>query len=400
MRDGLESLKGSGNRSRRVDSGTMSSNNLRLLVDCRKAWDAGIGTYIRNVVPRVLRRLPLAYVRVLVAPGTTGQHGYLDCPQLKFIEDAGSPLGLREQWGLRRCLQAGEVFWATSLAHPLFWHGPVMATVHDVAQLALDSRSAGGGGVKYAARLYLESLRRRAGLLLFISEFTAREFSRHVGQPRGMIGVTPLGVDAGWFEAKAPVSPGTRPYFISVGSIRPHKNLHTLLAAFSQVRDQLPHDLVIIGKHNGFRTRESGFQELLAPLGERVRFLGGVDDATLRQQVAGATALVFPSLYEGFGLPPLEAMAAGCPVIASRAGAVVEVCGDKARYFEARDTDSLAAALLTLAGMPPEARRSQVHMGREWARQYSWERTADLTAQALCTHFNLGQAAFSGAAHG
>lgn len=378
----------------------MSANDLRFLVDCRKAWDAGIGTYIRNVVPRVLLRLPPASVRVLVAPGTTGLHGYLDCLQLEFIEDASSPLSLKEQWDLRRCLQTGEVFWATSLAHPLFWHGPLMATVHDVAQLALDNRSAGGGIVKYAARLYLESLRRRAGQLLFISEFTAREFIRHVGQPRGMSRVTPLGVDADWFEVKAPVSPGTRPYFISVGSIRPHKNLHTLLSAFSLVRDQLPHDLVIIGKHDGFRTSESGFQELLAPLGERVRFLGEVDDSTLRQKVAGATALVFPSLYEGFGLPPLEAMAAGCPVIASRAGAVVEVCGDKARYFEPRDSDSLAAALLTQAGIPPEDRRSEVRLGREWARQYSWERTADLTAQALCTHFNLGQVAFSGAAHG
>lgn len=378
----------------------MSTSALRLLVDCRKAWDAGIGTYIRHVVPRVLRRLPLTSVRVLVAPGTAKQHDYLDCPQVEFIEDAGSPLGLREQWGLRRRLQVDEVFWATSLAHPLFWRGPLMATVHDVAQLALDSRSAGGRLVQCAARLYLESLRRRAAQLLFISEFSAREFKHHVGQPRGLTKVTPLGVDAGWFDVREPVSPGGRPYFICVGSIRPHKNLQTLLAAFRQVLDKLPHDLVIVGKHDGFRTRESGFQELLAPLRERVRFLGGVDDAILRRQVAGATALVFPSRYEGFGLPPLEAMAAGCPVIASRAGAVVEVCGDAVRYFETRSADSLAAALMAQAGISPGDRLAQVHRGREWVRQYSWERTADLTAQALCARFNLGSPARRGAEHG
>lgn len=368
----------------------MSANDRRLMVDCRKAWDAGIGTYIRHVVPRVLRRLPLASVRVLVAPGTAKQHGYLDCPQAVFIEDAGAPLGVKEQWGLRRRLRVDEVFWATSLAHPLFWRGPLIATVHDVAQLALDTRSAGGRFVKYAALLYLESLRRRAGQLLFVSEFTAREFNRHVGQPRGLTTVTPLGVDAGWFDVQEPVSPGGRPYFICVGSIRPHKNLRTLLAAFRQVLHKLPHDLVIVGKHDGFRTRESGFQELLAPLGDRVRFLGSVDDATLRRQVAGATALVFPSRYEGFGLPPLEAMAAGCPVIASRAGAVVEVCGDGARYFETHSADSLATALLAQAGIPTADRLAQVDRGREWVRQYSWERTADLTAQALCTRFGAG----------
>jgi glycosyltransferase involved in cell wall biosynthesis len=378
-----------------------SSDVPRLMVDCRKAWDAGIGTYIRHVIPGVLRRLPpFVSVRVLVAPGTVAQHGYLDSLPVEFIEDAGFPLSLSEQWYLRQHLLDGEIFWATSLAHPLLGRGPLMATVYDVAQLALDSRSAGGRFVQCAARLYLESLRRRAGQLLFISEFTASEFKRHVGPARGLTHVAPLGVDADWFEAYAPVSLGIRPYFISVGSIRPHKNLRTLLAAFRQVLDQLPHDLVIVGKHEGFRTRESGFEELLAPLGERVRFLGGVDDATLRQQVAGATALIFPSLYEGFGLPPVEAMAAGCPVIASRAGAVVEVCGDAARYFETSSADSLAAALLEQAGISTENRLAQVLRGRDWARQYSWERTADLTAQALRARFGLDQFFVHGAAHG
>lgn len=361
-----------------------------LLVDCRKAWDAGIGTYIRNVVPRVLRRLPPTPVRVLVAPGAAGRHSYLDALQVEFVEDAGRPLGAAEQWHLRRTLQANEIFWATSLAHPLFRRGPMMATVHDVAQLALDTRSAGGLLVQGAARLYLASLRRRAGLLLFISDFTAGEFGRYVGSPRGAARVTSLGVDAGWFEAQPPRPPEGRPYFICVGSIRPHKNLHTLLAAFAQVLDQLPHELVIVGQHEGFRTRDSGLQESLVPLGERVRFLGAADDVVLRQQVAGAAALVFPSLYEGFGLPPLEAMAAACPVIASRAGAVAEVCGTAARYFETRSAESLAAALLDQARLSPEDRQAQVQRGRERALQYSWERTADLTAQALCAHFGLG----------
>lgn len=360
-----------------------------LLIDCRKAWDAGIGTYIRSVVPRVLQRMPLVPVRVLVAAGTARQHGYLGGAQVEFIEDVGPPLGLREQWTLRRHLRGNEVFWATSLAHPLFWRGPLMATVYDVAQLALDRRTAGGRLVQCAARLYLESLRRRAAQLLFISEFTAGEFERLVGLPRGAARVTPLGVDAGWFDVQEPVRSGERPYFISVGSIRPHKNLRTLLLAFRQVMNQLPHDLVFIGRHEGFRTRESGFQELMEPLGERVRFLGAVDDATLRQQVAGATALVFPSLYEGFGLPPLEAMAAGCPVIASRVGAVVEVCADAVRYFEARSTESLGEALLAQAAMSAEDRVLQAQRGREWARQYNWERTADLTAQTLCARFGL-----------
>lgn len=376
------------------------SQVLNLLVDCRKAWDAGIGTYIRNLVPRVLRRLPLGSVRILIASGTATQHAYLDDLPVKFVEEAGRPLSLQEQWKLRQLVREDEIFWATSLAHPLFWRGPMMATVHDVAQLALDRRMAGGWGVKLAARLYLQSLRRQAQQLFFISEFTAAEFGRHVGTPSGACAVTPLGVDPGWFDAQELPHGEGRPYFISVGSIRPHKNLHTLLVAFRQVAGQLPHDLVIVGKQDGFRTRASGLQELLAPLGRRVRFLGGVDEATLREQVAGASALVFPSLYEGFGLPPLEAMAAGCPVIASRAGAVVEVCGGAARYFETGSTDALAAALLAQAVVTHDERLTQVQRGREWVRQYNWERTADLTARALLSRFSDGDSLAHEVEHG
>lgn len=365
----------------------LPSEATAVLVDCRKAWDAGIGTYIRNVVPRVLRRLPPMSVRVLIAPGTRTTHDYLDSDRLEFVEDAGASFSLVEQWTLRRIVSSREVFWATSLAHPLLWRGPIAATVHDVAQLALEPRLVGGRLVRFAAWLYLGSLRRRAKQLLFISNFTAKEFNQRVGSPYGGTCVTPLGVDPGWFEIPPPAHPSVRPYFISVGSIRPHKNLATLLTAFRQVMYKLPHDLVIVGRQDGFRTRDSGFNELLAPLGERVRFLGLVEDATLRREVAGAAALVFPSLYEGFGLPPLEAMAAGCPVIASRAGAVMEVCGDAARYFDARDPTSLASALLAQAALTTEETQQQVQRGREWASRYSWERTADLTAQALCNCF-------------
>jgi len=361
-------------------------NPLQMVVDCRKSHDAGIGTYIRNVVPRVLRQLPLARVRVLIAPGSASHAtSWIDAPRVELVEDAGRPLGLREQGALRRLLAADEVFWATSLAHPLFRSGPMVATVHDVAQLTLDRHSAGGKLVQLAARCYLQSLRRCSDVLLFNSTFTEREFNRYVGAPAAVSAVTPLGVSPAWFDALPQRSVGSDhpPYFICVGSIRPHKNLRALLVAFARVLKQLPHDLVIVGQHQGLRTREGDFAQLLAPLGERGRFLGAVDDATLRQWVAGAQALVFPSLYEGFGLPALEAMAAGCPVIASSAGALPEVCGPAASYFDPYSVDALAAALLAHARMTTEARQNQVRQGLALARRYDWGRTADLTAQAI-----------------
>jgi glycosyltransferase involved in cell wall biosynthesis len=369
-------------------------NPIQMVVDCRKSQDAGIGTYIRNVVPRVLQQLSLARARVIVTPGSASHaSSWLDVSRVELIEFPARPLGLREQEALRRLLSADEIFWATSLAHPLFRRGAMVATVHDVAQLALDHHSAGGRLVQLATRCYLQSLRRCSDVLLFNSAFTEREFNRYVGAPVAASAVTPLGVAPMWFDAQPRVTirSGQRPYFICVGSIRPHKNLRTLLVAFARALNQLPHDLVIVGQHEGLRTRESGFLQLLAPLGERVRFLGAVDDATLLPWVAGADALVFPSLYEGFGLPALEAMAAGCPVLASSAGALAEVCGPVARYFDPRSVEALGVALLAQAHLGADARQIQVQQGRLRARKYSWDQTAELTTQAITRYLTPGR---------
>jgi glycosyltransferase involved in cell wall biosynthesis len=103
----------------------------------------------------------------------------------------------------------------------------------------------------------------------------------------------------------------------------------------------------------------------------------------LHRWVAHADAMVFPSLYEGFGLPPLEAMAAGCPVLCSTAGALREGCAEAARYFDPRDTASLQQCLLAQAAAGAAEREEQVERGLARARSHDWERTADQAALVL-----------------
>lgn len=370
-------------------SGTENAASIKLVVDCRKAHDSGIGTYIRGVVPRVLRMLPLASVRVLIAPGTVSQHGYLNYPDVEYVESAGRPLGLGEQWRLRRIIRPGEIFWSTSLAHPLFFRGSLVTTVHDVAQVVLDAKAAGGSLAKLAAGILLQSLRKSANLLLFSSSFTRQQFLEYVGEPHYRASVIPLGVEPWWFDVAS--LPGdalpARPYFICVGNIRPHKNLRTLLSAFGIVLSKVPHDLVIVGQMEGLRTKDKDFPTLLTALGDRVRFLGQVDDSTLLRWVSGAQAMVLPSLYEGFGLPALEAMAAGCPVIASSAGALPEVCGSVATFFDPRSVDALVDTLVSHVKMSDANRRNKVLKGIERAKGFSWDRTAELTAKEILENF-------------
>lgn len=357
---------------------------MRILIDARKAFDSGIGTYIRCVVPRVVRRLPEAEFIVAVEPGGAARHDYLRHTHVAFVEMSSPPLGVREQAELRHVTRGVDYFWATSLAHPVFSRTPMIVTVHDVAQLATRLPGSVDWLVKAAASLYFRSLRGTARLVLFNSSFTQHEFERYIGRARADTRVTPLGVDPAWFDTgKAPDAKEARPYLICVGNLRPHKNLLLLLQAFAMVTDTLPHDLVLVGKAEGFLPSDAATRAALSRLGARARFSGFLSDIDLREAVAGADAVVVPSLYEGFGLPALEAMAAGVPVIAARAAALPEVCGPCARYFDPDSRDALVQALNGHASMGSGERRERVAQGIERAREFTWDETARLTADAI-----------------
>jgi glycosyltransferase involved in cell wall biosynthesis len=170
-------------------------------------------------------------------------------------------------------------------------------------------------------------------------------------------------------------------YLLFVGTIEPRKNLTTLFKAFSllpqETRRAFP---LLLAGHRGWRTDE--IYEAAQPLQREgtVKFLGGVDDALLPRLYAGATIFVFLSLDEGFGLPPLEAMACGTPVIISDAEALVEVSGPAAVVVPRTDVEALEAAMTRLLG-DPEERRRMGEAGRRHAAQFTWERAAAQTIE-------------------
>jgi glycosyltransferase involved in cell wall biosynthesis len=359
----------------------------RLVVDARKAFDAGIGTYIHETVPRVLQRLDVETV-VLVPHGQADRHNYLGDAHGAVQEIDAAPLTIAEQWELRRRIGPQDLFWATSLAHPMLSAGEVVATVHDVAQIAAPQDVAAVALTRAAARLMFDHLRRRALALIAISEFTRDEFVRCVGRPvRGEISAVHLGVTEEWFrphEGPSARSGRAAPYFICVGSVRPHKNVERLVRSFAMVAPSVPHDLLVVGLPPADGVHQAWRAEIPEAQRDRVRFTGHVTDTDLRALVAGADALVFPSLYEGFGLPALEAMAAGCPVLISHCSALLEVCGDAAAdTFDARSTDQMAAALRRHAARSATEREVIVERGRARAARFSWESTATQTAALL-----------------
>lgn len=159
-----------------------------------------------------------------------------------------------------------------------------------------------------------------------------------------------------------------KPFLLYVGNIKPHKNLRFLIRAFQHIADRVPYDLILVGRKEGFLTGDDTIGSLVDGWEDRIRFTGWVEDATLQQYVAQAEAMVFPSLYEGFGLPPLEALAAGTTILVSDIPVMREVCGEDAVYFDPRDEKSLADEILCLSEMKRDCKR-------EHKIKYHWEDT-------------------------
>ncbi|MEX2570288.1 MAG: glycosyltransferase family 1 protein [Gemmatimonadota bacterium] len=351
-------------------------------VDARMIDASGVGTYLKQLLPRLALRGPDIDFVLLARPELVRDRGWEKMANVRIVECDAPLYSIREQFALSAATPRGtDLFWSPHYVIPLLRRGPLLVTVHDVCHLAL-SRMLPGPAARLYARTMFQMVRRRADAIIMDSEFTRREFLRLVGTPRAQPEVIHIGVDASWSAAAARERPSPdRPYFIHVGNIKPHKNLRTLLEAFAQVEDELDEDLLLVGRRDGLIVGDPEATALAASMADRVRFTGVLEDEELQSLVAGATALVFPSLYEGFGLPPLEAMAAGCPTIVADAASMPEVCGDAVRYFDPHDAAALAREMRAVASEPPSRERRE--HARRHAEGFNWDRAAERTDRVI-----------------
>jgi glycosyltransferase involved in cell wall biosynthesis len=248
-----------------------------------------------------------------------------------------------------------------------------VVTIHDASVYAVPEAYSFAFRTWYRAMLPIVGKRSRR--VVTVSEFSRGELSRWAGIPSEKVDVIHLGAEHILQTTAAPdiltrlgVQPGQ--YILTVGSRTPHKNLHAVTTAVSQLGSDCP-PLIIAGGTNS---------RIFAPSGAGHPFCeaGYVTDGELRALYQHAMCFVYLSLYEGFGLPPLEAMACGCPTIVSNSASLPEVCGDAVLYCSPRDADDITAKLRVLirdSGQRDELRRR----GLNRARSFTW----DLASRAL-----------------
>lgn len=342
----------------------------------------GIGTVASELMQRLqvapsLDLLPFEYAPVASGqiPGAVAVGRFQPQAALSLATGMAFP-------AMQRRLQGRvDLVHATDHYVPRLRGVPVLATLMDAIPLSHPE------WVAYRFKSLMNEAWRRsahwADHVLTISEFSKGEIARWFRLPESRISVIPLGVDSRWFE-RPEVGEFERVrriyalperYFLFVGTLQPRKNLERLVQAHALLPASLRRDcpLIVVGR------RGWGCEDLAGRLEggvlPDVRWLSYVPDGDLPVMLAAATALVFPSLYEGFGLPVLEAFAAGTPVIASAATSVPEVAGDAALLVDPMDAAGWCDSMRMLAGDEALAERLR-DKGRARARLFSWEQTA------------------------
>ena len=370
-------------------------------VDARPAafsQKTGVGYYTWNL----LRLLPV------VDPATDYVAWYLDArgPRRRIVS-YGPRLRERrtripsrwfemasERWELPRLewFLRFDVLLAPNFVPPPSRRGRLVVTVHDLAFRRFP-QTAPHGTRRWLSRF--ERSLSRADTVIAVSEATRRDLEELYGIPPSRVTVVPLGVDMHVFRP-APGDEAARvrarfgidgPYLLYLGGIEPRKNLPALLRAFSGLPTDLRPSLVVAGSGVAWNPEgPSLLQGALAALAKdvrsRVRLTGYVSEVDKVALLGGAEALVYPSLYEGFGLPVIEAMACGTPVLTSSVSALPEVAGDAALLVDPHDVGSIRDGIVRLLTDGPLRARLK-EAGVERASGFSWERTARLTAEVL-----------------
>ncbi len=367
---------------------------MKIFVDCRMINMSGIGRYIKDLIWGIAE---LDTELQFMLTGNLKQiKGFLSsAPSIRQTVTAILPFTspiysideqVRGSLLLWRQRKSADVFFFPHYNVPKFTPLPLVITVHDLIHFKLPHLF---GKAKVAlAKVVLKSSLKRASRIITVSKATAEDVSNFMPEvktkirvihnfPNKFFSLRPKSEDVKVFKLEK----GLNQYILYVGNRKPHKNLGRLLQAFERLKPNCPGlQLVIVGKV--FDQYDDVASIIHSRSLQDVMEIRECSDDELRLLYYGAQAFVFPSLYEGFGLPPLEAMACGTPVVVSNAASLPEVVGDAGVYVDPYDVDDIARGIYRVL-TDGELRRRLREKGLARARLFTWEKSARETLKVF-----------------
>jgi glycosyltransferase involved in cell wall biosynthesis len=350
---------------------------MHILIDGRMISNTGIGRWLQNVVLH-LTKIPSDHkITVLVNRGSEQVRSF--GVETRQPQVSAPIYSIREQIVLPLLIgnECPDVVHFPNFNVPLVDHTPVVLTLCDIIYYINPAACPSWIGHQYA-RFMIRAAARKARRIITLSEHSKRDLILHLGCPQEKIAVVHPAIDSEIFRPQDSASVEAvkrkfgiaRPYLFYTGNHEPRKNLERLVGAFCSLSNRKKFQLVLGGRID---PRRQAFYDSLADLiaSGDVILSGEIPEPDLPVLYAGAELFVFPSEYEGFGLPPLEAMATGVPVVCSDATSLPEVVGDAAALFDPGSTQEMAAAIARVlnSNLLAEELREK---GLERVRRFSW----------------------------
>ncbi len=344
----------------------------------------GVGHYTLELARALARISPSdEFELVSPAPFTTEVLDEIECAQLPNLRTSNpKSSSIRGHWwsvGLPMYARRArfDLFHGTNFDVPLWKKRRSVVTIHDLSALLHPEKHR--SRLVRRARLRLPLVVRVADMIITPTESVKREVCQRFKVKSEKVSAIHLAARQS-FQPVARKRLGIEDEFLLfVGTLEPRKNLLTLLKAFEQIVAQGSlHPQFVIAGGEGWLMNEVSAYLKKASISGRLRVTGYLDDDDLRALYSSCRVFIYPSVYEGFGLPPLEAMACGAPVIAGRIPSLQETLGSAARLVEPLDVDALAKSIIELLDDKKQRQKLKA-AGREQAERYSWEKTARRT---------------------
>jgi glycosyltransferase involved in cell wall biosynthesis len=342
---------------------------MRIGIDVRKITDYGIGTHIRNVVLPAAVLMPEHEFFLYFDPNDSIDRD----PVFHWIEEVAGKYSIREHFSLSRKAKMNRIdlFHAPHYTLPIFLRCPSVVTIHDLIHIRFHQYFP--AWKVQAAKFVIRNGAKKAHRIITVSQTTRNDLLDWMPSLESKVQVLYNRLEQECFDPVPGIDPGSlgiaKEFILYVGNFKKHKGIDTLIDAYS--RDPCLPQLVLVGSGS----------DMDYDLGERilnirnVRMLGFAGADILRALYSRALLFVFPSRYEGFGYPPLEAMAAGCPVLSSDAPALKEILGDAAEFFRCGDAEELLAKLQSLLS-DGVRRRALTESGAMQARKFATDESS------------------------
>ncbi len=360
-------------------------------IDARKLKDFGIGSYIRNLLEGVSRRPEAQRYRFRVYARLADREWMPDLPEnFEIVEEDSPGYSLAEltRFAIRLFRDRLDLFHATHYVLPPL-RSRAIVTIHDIIHLLYPQFLPNRVALVYA-RVMIRRALARADRIITVSYNSKRDLVDYFGITPSRVDVIYNGVSSRFrpnvpFEERARVARkyGLRPpYLLFLGGEKPHKNVQNVVRAFAEARrdrPDLPHLLALAGP---MPKNSARIDALIAALdvGAAIARPGLIEEDDLPGLFAGADVLLYPTLYEGFGLPVVEAMACGTPVLTSSTSALQEIAGGYAYLVDPLDVDAIARGIVALA-TDPKVRADFVELGKKRALDFSWDKAAERTLE-------------------